>query len=299
MDMSEASDRISRDLVAWIFQDVPLYEPLMALSTRWIIPPRESSSSDPLFVHKYAPMGSGLCFPVMSLIHFYLISAIAKVHKKRRRDLMDDVLVYGDDLVVPADLYEPIMADLPKFGMKLNLTKSFHRSHFRESCGIHAYNGVDITPVYVRRTPRTNNAETLVSLLATEELLFNGGFSSAAKFVRENLLHVWKKIPYVHPDSPLIGFRRRWDCGLLMRLFRCNMPRRRYNADLQCHEYRVDTFGKHSDSLALPNDDHACLRWHWMKPEKPRIVGDSTGDLTIFRRWVPESAVTGVTLPAQ
>ena len=299
MDMSDASDRISRDLVAWIFQDTPLYAPLMALSTKWVIPPLECPEPrTPIRVNKYAPMGSGLCFPVMSLVHFYLLKGIAALRLQRNLTRFSDMdlRVYGDDLIVTADLYDHVADIFPKFGLKLNLSKSYKMSHFRESCGIHAFMGVDITPVYVRHTPIINRSDTLVSLLATEELLFNRGLNSTAEFVRRACMRVFDNIDYVPAGTDLIGFKRRMSPADALRSIRYLRAKRKYDRDSQTTMVRVRVARKRKQQACL-TDDHACLRWHWMKPEKPRLVDDSVGELTIAYRWTSESALCGVVSP--
>ena len=211
IDMSEASDRVARDLVAWLFQDTVLYEPLMALSTKWIDLPKGLGQQKSMRTAKFAPMGSGICFPVMSVVHWSLITAIMQ-DAQCTQSHIEDVHVYGDDIIVPSEVAELVYEKLPLFGMKLNKTKSYHRSNFRESCGMHAYNGCDITPIFIKNLPVTTYLKSALSVLAVEEQLENSCYFSLANLMREHFRKTFTgyNIPYVPSLSDVFGFKRRY-----------------------------------------------------------------------------------------
>lgn len=118
-------------------------------------------------VHKYnkhAPMGSALCFPVMATFiwacavqrmlresSFNIGKCVAEFTDEEIRHAAQLVYVYGDDLIVPSVVAPSIVADLESLGMLCNRDKSFiHAANgnvFRESCGVDALNGVDVTPI--------------------------------------------------------------------------------------------------------------------------------------------------------
>lgn len=303
IDMSEASDRISRELVSWLFQDnQEFHDVLMALSTRWVKPPSEVEDEfkELIRINKYAPMGSALCFPVMSLVHIALVRSIIEhgAYKTNMQDLLNRVHVYGDDIVLPSETVEDVYAWLPKFGMKLNKTKSFYRSHFRESCGIHALHGKDVTPVYIKYSPYHNNAKAIASAYATEEQLHKKGFTTAAYFQRCTVRDAYPEKDFVPSGLSLAGFARPFDSEDLRRLKL--QRRRKWNANLQCWTYKVTKINKLSRKSIISSDDDAYLRWLWVhaKNEGPpgvpfgeRVIGDSLGDLTLSTRLVPESAL--------
>lgn len=147
IDMSDASDRVSLSLVRYLFgTNKPLLAAIEACSSREVELPK---GTDKYFIRsmplkKVAPMGSAICFPIMSLVHYALIRAIldrsscARLYKR-------NVYIYGDDIIVHPSCAKAIYDYLPLFGMKINTDKSFSRGLFRESCGCHAYNGVDVT----------------------------------------------------------------------------------------------------------------------------------------------------------
>lgn len=137
-DLSAASDSITLDLVQYLFEGTPLL--------RWLLATRSTSTQIlgiRVRLRKFAPMGSRLCFPVQSVIFaaiIFLAEAMVKIplHERRGR-------AYGDDCIVETEAYEVFRELLREFGFKLNTDKSFDTSFFRESCGIFAYNGSDVT----------------------------------------------------------------------------------------------------------------------------------------------------------
>jgi len=208
IDMSEASDRIFRLIVSWLFQDnQELHDILMALSTKLIVLPKELISGNggsTIKTNKYAPMGSGLCFPIMTLVHWALIKSILFLHNGTD----EDVYVYGDDIIVPSHLTELVYKYLPRFGMKLNVDKSFFRSHFRESCGVHGYFGRDVTPVYIKYIPNSTSIQAAMSCIASESQFHKNGYALTAELFRKHMIEHFSDLPYVPEHSPIFGFRR-------------------------------------------------------------------------------------------
>jgi hypothetical protein len=145
LDMKEASDRVSTLLVEELFKDSPeLLGCLLASRSDGTLLPDGRT----VFLHKFAPMGSAVCFPVESIVHFVLaVSAIALVHNVSVRRARDSVYVYGDDLVVRQEYVEAVMKYFPLFGLKFNEKKCFIQGPFRESCGANEFKGVDVTTI--------------------------------------------------------------------------------------------------------------------------------------------------------
>ena len=146
LDLKDASDRVSLGLVRLLFPE-PLLSALLncrSLSTR--LP-----SGEILVLNKFAPMGSALCFPVMALT-IWAILAAAHPDARVRRGLepSDDTFVYGDDVIVPTAQAANAIKLLEAFGLKVNRDKSCISGFFRESCGVDAFKGVEVTPVRIR-----------------------------------------------------------------------------------------------------------------------------------------------------
>lgn len=205
LDMKEASDRVARELVSWLFQNTVLHDILMALSTKWIDLPDLGEGEQSLYTRKFAPMGSGLCFPVMACVHWALCTAILQLFSSTCP--AKKVFVYGDDILVPSEDAELIFKWLPSFGMKLNKQKSFYRSHFRESCGTHAYKGKDITPVYFKFTPQ-KTISSAMSCIANECTMHSKGYRHVAMALRKAIRESHGDLPYVNVNSPIFGFKR-------------------------------------------------------------------------------------------
>jgi hypothetical protein len=297
IDMSDASDRVARDLVSWLFQDNPeLHDALMALSTKWIEPPKEAGGQPLMRTNKFAPMGSALCFPVMSLVHFCLCRAIILLSDiADRQEKSHSVYVYGDDIVIPSDCYTAITDWLPRFGMKLNQTKSFVHSHFRESCGIHAYKGHDITPVYVKHIPYPQSIGTLCALLAVERDLFLKGFTSTAGLHRKRIQECFWNIPEVPLDSPVIGFKRPSVRLEGSPALRGAFQKRRWSDDLHCWEYLATVLIDKLQVSHIPTEHEALLHWQCTGSEESRKTEDSLELMKLAKRWVLESALGSTT----
>lgn len=263
LDMSSASDRVSRTLVRYLFHGCPeMREALMAVSTKIInLGDGDIEFPTELPCEKFAPMGSAVCFPTMALVHFVLIKAIlacsALPHKSTH-----EVYVYGDDIIVRTECVQAVYDYLPLFGMKFNTEKSYRNSWFRESCGVHAYKGVEITPAYFKYVPQENSARDIVlSLLSLESQLFNKGFYETARFLRSEIHKVKSckgySFPYTTPKSPALGFIRE---DVDAPLFRANGLKRRWNSELQCHEVKAIVARPLQDKLTIAHDNEAYLR---------------------------------------
>lgn len=152
IDLSSASDTVTLQLVKSVFRGTPLYPYLVALRSRTV---RLPSGKD-LVVEKYAPMGSALCFPVETLIFSCAVELAVRRAHREGLGLHPAYRVYGDDIIVSEPLYEDVLRILGSLGFLANESKSFgHNDRFRESCGMEAYDGQDITPMRISRGFKT------------------------------------------------------------------------------------------------------------------------------------------------
>lgn len=321
LDESEASDRIARKLVELHFKsNSELCDAIMALSTKYIEPPFELTKilrqMDPLkylpvCTNKYAPMGSALCFPIMSLIHFFLIRAIILQSNENGR-VADSkkVYVYGDDIVVPS-LYAPLIYEkLPRYGMKLNKNKSFYKSFFRESCGMHAYKGTEITPVFMKHTPEHTTADSLLSCLKVESDLYVRGYFFTSGFMKTRMLKSFKYLQLIDVEVPetsiIIGFKRPSPSNTP---FINKRFKKRWNELLHCYEYRIPSLIKKSIEEPIKKQCSAYLRWFALHPKQDvKICPDVDSEVIVHSvedtptiggfylkwKWKPRSALYGV-----
>lgn len=289
IDMSEGSNRIVRDGVFFLFRDTPYLDYLDALSTKVITFPREVRRGF-LYAQKFAPMGSAICFPIMAIVHWSLIKAMVSLSGiANAKEASKHIYVYGDDIIVPNEFTEHIFTMLPKFGMKLNMDKSYFRSYFRESCGIHAYKGVDITPVYNNYTltskHESKDSTRLLSTLAKEYLYHKSDMLNTAAVIRKHIFHIYGHLPYGKATSRLLCFKR--DAHFVLHQ-KGEAFQWRYNADYQCKEYLVRLVCPRFNGQLSLLGSGALLRWFNTSAEESARFMDFDA-LKIVRRWVLES----------
>lgn len=212
LDMKEASDRVSVDLVCYVFRSVPRF-------LRMLLDCRSTHACTPdgtvLPLYKFASMGSALCFPVESMIFFtLLIAADHKLNGRRPslasvRQSASKVWVYGDDLVIPVPLVETAVEVLQSCRLKVNTSKSFWTGKFRESCGADYFDGTSVKPVYLRTLiddERRHSAEEVLSLVSTANQFYRAGWWFACDFLRRYVEDRVGPLPHVKETSPLVGW---------------------------------------------------------------------------------------------
>lgn len=211
IDLSDASDRVPRDLALEMFRSNPdLMDAIDACrSTKAEMP--SGSIIDPLY--KFASMGSALCFPVEAM-YFYTLSVMALLVKhdlpvslSNIHFVTRDIYVYGDDIVVPTDAALQVLDYLQKYNCKVNSSKTFLKGNFRESCGLDAFNGYPVTPVYIRklRPQCLRQGSELISWTATANLFYLKGYWTTASHLFKQVEKILGALPYVSPESSALG----------------------------------------------------------------------------------------------
>jgi len=228
LDLSRASDRNFLALVRELWSLVPdLLEDVLHCRS-------EFYSIDGVIrgrYEKFAPMGSALCFPFLAISLYTLILGWWRVNGGDRDSLVLDIV--GDDIIVESKYAYPIINVLTNFGFIVNEDKSCVNSAFAESCGVDAFNGVDVTPLKLSEVPHYESKfESAAKIVAHANLLRERGLRaiSALWFEQaERLLGF--HIPYGHKHSPFICRftddnwiklnRASREAGLKMRYYRC------------------------------------------------------------------------------
>lgn len=209
LDLSEASDRVSNQLVISLVKSFPwLSQALDATRSRHADVP--GYGVVPLA--KYASMGSALCFPIEAMVFLTIILLGIEDELRRplaRKDLktfVGNVRVYGDDIIVPVEYVHTVVSQLENFGLKVNYTKSFWTGKFRESCGKEYYNGSDVSIVRLRRLFPTQpqHAQEMISLVSFRNQLYKAGWWETCKFLDD---YIKRLIPFpvVAETSPGLG----------------------------------------------------------------------------------------------
>lgn len=226
LDLNEASDRVSVALVHLLFPD-NIFCYLDACRTS----ATELPDARVINLNKFAPMGSALCFPVLALTIWALLSAGCSDGYTRER-----ILVYGDDVIVPTAYAANAMTILEAFGLRINRDKSCTKGFFRESCGVNAFKGVNVTPVRFRTVWNdTPSAEVYASWIEYSNELYRRKYYKAYDLIVGWLHRVYGAIP----SKDMVGK----SCPALIEIpdsWKERIPRRT-NKSLQRLEYRVRT----------------------------------------------------------
>lgn len=91
-------------------------------------------------LEKFSAMGNGFTFPLETLIFWAACHSVAE-HR-------DEILCYGDDIIVHREDAEKVVWALTVCGFKVNTKKSYLNGPFRESCGSDWYRGISVRPYY-------------------------------------------------------------------------------------------------------------------------------------------------------
>jgi hypothetical protein len=188
LDLNEASDRVSVDLVRLLFPP-HIYEYLAACRSLSTVLP--DGREIPL--QKFAPMGSSLCFPILALTIWAILTAGAP-----DADTREGILVYGDDVIVPTAYAENAMTQLESFGLKINRDKSCTKGLFRESCGVDAFQGVDVTPVRIRTIwSSSRRPDSYTSWIAYANSFYRKGYYNTYELIVGELVRLYGPIPEI------------------------------------------------------------------------------------------------------
>jgi hypothetical protein len=284
IDLKDASDRVSSRLVWEMLAAQPLLRELVFAC-------RSHSADIPGLgvqpLARFASMGSALCFPIEAMVFYTIcISAILRAQglpssPKSLMKVKGLVRVYGDDIIVPVDYVPSVISELEWFNLRVNANKSFWTGKFRESCGLDAYDGTQVTPVYVRRVlPRDRrNAAELVSAISLANQLYTAGYWKSAAYVRSVVERV-ATVPHVSKNSAILGWNsyltkyevHAWDNNLHRWLVRGNVVSSRTRHDpLDGHGALMKFFLKrgsepyhderHLERYGRPLTVYTKLRW--------------------------------------
>lgn len=224
LDLSDASDRISTEQVYELFPADVAYHLEFCRSPSFI----SRDGQIPSVLHMYAGMGNATTFVVQTLLFWAMCHAVADYHRLGKRF----VSVYGDDIVVDWRLADTIIQThaFARCGWVVNTRKSFWRpeTRFRESCGVQAFHGEDVTLMRIRGYQNTPKGILGCSALIKQATA--RGFHRLAE-------RVWREttIPNVRVSPPGSASVDLWW------LPRTDVPIR-YREDLQRIEVRLERF---------------------------------------------------------
>lgn len=233
LDLKDASDRITLELVRLLFPDwvFPFLENCRSSST--VLP-------DGMYVPllKHAPMGSALCFPILALCVWAILYG-----GTTDTDTREGIHVYGDDVIVPTAYAEDAIKKLELFGLKVNRDKSFIRGHFRESCGVDAFKGNNVTPLRFRTVWSSNpSPDAYSSWMAYANNLWDRQYYHTYDYIVGLLHHVYGELPCedMWPETDREVGKLATTCPTLRYVPQeYRVTRYRINHNLQKREWRV------------------------------------------------------------
>lgn len=241
IDLKSASDRISCWLVERIFRaNGTLLGPMIACRTRYVDLNLDRKLPSLHKLRKFTTQGSALTFPVQSIVFFCIIVGSQLVGKRVTRKTIEEmgkqVRIFGDDIIVPKDWFAEVKYSLEALYLKVNAKKTHFSGNFRESCGMDAFCGDDVTPPYISTFPSEADQSDLISVIECSNNFFLKGLWHAAAFIEST-------IP--KQDRKYIPIRKKSDCSLSLRSFSGNSLHRsvkeRWNSDYQTRQYKIMT----------------------------------------------------------
>jgi hypothetical protein len=135
IDLSDASDYISLDLISYILPP-NWVDVLNSCRSQFVLTP--DGDITPLMVQ--APMGNGYCFRLLTLV------CCAIMHVACRLPWSD----FGDDMICHQSDWPAVCMGLEACGLVINKTKTCF-GRYKETCGLELLDGVNVTPFKFKR----------------------------------------------------------------------------------------------------------------------------------------------------
>lgn len=252
LDLSEASDRVHVSLVSRMLRRHSLLrDTVFACRTT-----RADFSGKTIFLEKFAPMGSALCFPFETMI--FTVIVIEAVLRARSQPVttrnvhraLRAVSLYGDDIIVPTATAITVAASLEAFGLKINNRKSFWTGEFRESCGGDYFRGLDVTPVYLRyNILDSDDPKSLAATISSQNQFFDKCWFDVSNYL--TVLH--KKL------TRLSTTRRESHRGFMFRGF--TDENFKHDVNLQCSVFTVAEFSLRTRKSVNPDGWNSLMDW--------------------------------------
>lgn len=274
LDLSAASDRVTCRVVQSMFWRLPsLLHGLVASRTRSVELPDKSI----ICLKKFSTMGNACTFPVESLT--FLAASLASTLYQRDVypsqenicGLIGEVAVFGDDIVIPKDSREVLVSLLEFLEFKVNTAKSFSGSNFRESCGVDAFRGQVVTPVYWKE-PNSGRPGSVASVVDTHNNFYRRGYCRVAHYLASTIRK--HESAYVPAESGVFGLHSRLMPNPLL------LYKSRWNKDLQLSEVlipqiksrQVNTVDEDDSVLLQFFTEDPQLQYNWMPGFKQRMI---------------------------
>jgi len=200
IDLSAASDSISYRLV-WDLIPPDWFEALDTVRVPVGCVKNAEASGLPSMVtwNLFSTMGNGATFGLETLIFYSLAKAVIE-EAGLDPVVGTNLAIYGDDIIVPTEVANRLIWVLFACGFKTNTDKTFVDGPFRESCGKHYYNGVDVSPFFIRAP--IDNIERVVWFLNS---LRKWAYDETTQVCDPSVQRLWLRIRRKYVDSRLLG----------------------------------------------------------------------------------------------
>lgn len=149
IDLSAASDSISLKLCELLLPP-NWYTYLTELRCRKGLL-TQGDQTHTVIYEKISSMGNGYTFALESAIFTAIVFAVFKA--EGRAFDHEEFAVYGDDIIVPSELYYKTIEALRLCGFSANLDKTFAFGLTKESCGSDWHNGTPLRPIFLKDQP--------------------------------------------------------------------------------------------------------------------------------------------------
>lgn len=294
IDLSSASDCLSLWCVERMFRaNKSLLTALHASRTRWLVNTIDKISPQFIKLKKFAPMGAATTFPIQTIVYTVVVVGTMlhvlnlQPSDSNIRRMARQVRVYGDDIIAPHSVGELVVEVLTYLGFEVNKAKTYGTGLFRESCGVDAYDGVDITPAYYLQPYDKSRPASVASIVECSNNFYMKGFWHTAAWLKSTLPHwIESSIPVVSTDSGAQGWRS--VCGTDY----SNLDKR-WNDQLHRWEYRILSIL--SKVERSPHLGESSLLQYFTEAPDPSVHMDGWTSGVDSRpvtrnsyRWVPE-----------
>ncbi len=291
VDLSSASDRLSCWTVERALRvNPPLLRALHACRTRWLVNATGSGERFFIKLKKFAAQGAAITFPVQSMIYACMaIAALSYEYGSRLNrasvlKLSREVRVFGDDIIMPSCAVSSLVLLMSHCDLKVNASKTHYKGHFRESCGMDAFHGEDVTPLYLGALGLGKRAEDLVSWVdICNNAHFKGLFCLADAMVRKIPLRLTRLIPVVGPNV---------DLGILsLQSFLPAQPSGKFRFHNELQRYELLGLSARSKAVKRSRENYQNLLQFFLEEPSQEILWSSgylvRTRLHISKRWVP------------
>lgn len=291
VDLSDASDRLSLWLVERLFRaNTTLLDALRASRSIYCSVPT-SDGRELLKLKKFAPQGSASTFPLQT-VAFAMLAVASVIYSrgmpltvKSIRKVSKEVLVFGDDSVIPSDSGRQYVELLTYCGLSVNLSKTYYRGKFRESCGTEAFDGWDVTPAYLT-VPIDNepSPREIIAIVECSNNFYTKGLWHAAIALERAIPQWFRK------DLPVVGISS-GSFGLQSYSARPHSTKTRWNEDLHKWEFLIRTVKVPYERTHVGGDGH--LLQYFTEAPSPEILWTSgvgvRAESRLVTKWVDRS----------